>query len=292
MHGILTALATPFDADARLDVGTFEAQCQRQIDAGIHGLVPCGTTGETPTLSSEEWETVVRTAVRVAAGQVPVVAGVGTNATRTTIQLCEKAATCGASHGLLVLPYYNKPNPDGLRHHVRQAASVGLPLMLYHVPHRTGQHVAAPLLAELASMDGIVGVKEATGDLRYGVELMLATGTPVLSGDDFTFLGLLAQGGTGLVSVVSNVAPAATVAIYEAWTTRDTDLATARFQALLPLMSWLVQVSNPIHVKAALAVLGSGTAVTRPPLLGVAGPLPEAKVRELIETAEAAASRG
>ncbi|MEO0605551.1 MAG: dihydrodipicolinate synthase family protein, partial [Myxococcota bacterium] len=217
MQGILTALVTPFDAEQRLDVSTLEAQCRRQIEAGIHGLVPCGTTGETPTLSGEEWETVVRTAVRVAGGSVPVVAGVGTNNTRTTIALCEQAQTCGASHGLLVLPYYNKPNPDGLRQHVRGAAEVGLPLMVYHVPHRTGQHVPAPLLAELTSVPGVVAVKEATGDLRYGTQLLLATDTPVLSGDDFSFLGLLAQGGTGCVSVVSNVLPGATVAIYEAF---------------------------------------------------------------------------
>lgn len=290
MHGILTALVTPFDDDDRLDVAAFEAQCQRQIDAGIHGLVPCGTTGETPTLSAEEWETVVRTAVRVAQGRVPVVAGVGTNATRTTLQHCERAATCGASHGLLVLPYYNKPNPDGLRDHVRRAAAVGLPLMVYHVPHRTGQHVPAPLLAELASMEGVVAVKEATGDLRYGTELMGATSTPVLSGDDFTFLGLLAQGGSGLVSVVSNVLPAATVAIFEAWQNRDVELAQRRFRALFPLMTWLMEASNPIHAKAALAVLGIGGPRTRAPLLGFTSDLPETKVRTLVDAAEAANS--
>ncbi len=288
MEGILTALVTPFDEDHRLDVGTLEAQCRRQIESGIHGLVPCGTTGETPTLSTEEWETVVRTAVRVAGGSVPVVAGVGTNDTRSTVANCERAQACGASHGLLVLPYYNKPNPDGLRFHVARAAGVGLPLMLYHVPHRTGQLVPAPLLAELASIDGIVAVKEATGDLRYGTQLLSSTSTPVLSGDDFSFLGLLAQGGTGCVSVVSNVVPGATVAIYEAWRQRDTISAMRRFQALFPLMTWLMEVSNPIHAKAALAVLGHGGPTTRPPLVGLTGELPVGRVRALVDTAESA----
>jgi len=290
MNGILTALVTPFDEDHRLDVATLEAQCRRQLDAGIHGLVPCGTTGETPTLSDEEWETVVRTAVRVAGGGVPVVAGVGTNNTRTTVAGCERAATCGASHGLLVLPYYNKPNPDGLRHHVEAAAEVGLPLMVYHVPHRTGQLVPAPLLAELASLDGVVAVKEATGDLRYGTQLVTSTSTPVLSGDDFSFLGLLAQGGTGCVSVLSNLVPAATVAVYSAWEEGDTALARRRFHALFPLMSWMMEVSNPIHVKAALAVLGHGGPTTRPPLVGLSSDLPEGRVRELVALAESAAS--
>ncbi|MEN0067182.1 MAG: 4-hydroxy-tetrahydrodipicolinate synthase [Myxococcota bacterium] len=288
MNGILTALVTPFDEDQRLDVATFEAQCRRQIDAGIHGLVPCGTTGETPTLSDEEWETVVRTAVRTSAGTVPVLAGVGTNNTRSTVAFCERAQTCGASHGLLVLPYYNKPNPDGLREHVRQAINVGLPLMLYHVPHRTGQHVPAPLLAELASMDGIVAVKEATGDLRYGTELITATQTAILSGDDFSFLGLLAQGGTGCVSVVSNVVPAATVAVFNAWERGDHAEAIRRFQALFPLMTWLMEVSNPIHAKAALAVLGFGGPTTRPPLVGRSDDLPVTRVRALVDAAESA----
>lgn len=288
MDGILTALVTPFDEDQRLDVAMLEAQCRRQLDAGIHGLVPCGTTGETPTLTHEEWETVVRTAVRVAGGSVPVIAGVGTNNTRTTVAACERAAKCGASHGLVVLPYYNKPNPDGLRYHVRAAAEVGLPLMVYHVPHRTGQHVPVPLLAELASIDGVVAVKEATGDLKYGTQLLTSIEASVLSGDDFSFLGLLAQGGTGCVSVVSNVLPAVTVAVYDAWVAGDTATATRRFQGLLPLTSWLFEDSNPIHVKAALAVMGYGGPVTRPPLVGLSGELPTARVQQLVAQAEAA----
>jgi len=285
MNGILTALVTPFDEDGRLDVATFEAQCRRQLDAGIHGLVPCGTTGETPTLATEEWETLVRTAVRVADGAVPVVAGVGTNNTPTTVANCERAQTSGASHGLLVLPYYNKPNPDGLRAHLAAALEVGLPLVVYHVPHRTGQHVPAPLLAELASMEGVVAVKEATGDLRYSTQVLTATHTPVLSGDDFSFLGLLAQGGTGCISVVSNVVPGPTVALYEAFVTGRVGEAARRFAALFPLASWLMEVSNPIHVKAALAVLGHGTPTTRLPLVGLKGELPADKVRALVEAA-------
>ncbi|MEM6927682.1 MAG: dihydrodipicolinate synthase family protein, partial [Myxococcota bacterium] len=135
---------------------------------------------------------------------------------------------------------------------------------------------------------GVVAVKEATGDLRYGTQLLLATDTPVLSGDDFSFLGLLAQGGTGCVSVVSNVLPEATVAIYEAFVSGDRLSATKRFTALFPLMSWLMEVSNPIHAKAALAVLGHGGPTTRPPLAGLSESLPTEKVRALVEAVEAA----
>jgi 4-hydroxy-tetrahydrodipicolinate synthase len=281
MHGIHTALVTPFADDDGVDLPPFEALCERQIAAGIHGLVACGTTGETPTLEAEEWSALVASAVRVSSGRVPVTAGVGTNATRSTVRRTQAAAERGADLGLLVLPYYHKPNPDGLRAHVREALAVGLPLVLYHVPGRTGQRVSDALLGELASLPGVAAVKEATGDLRYGTDLMQRTTTPVLSGDDFTFLGLMAQGARGCVSVLSNVAPAQTVAVWSAHEAGRTAEATARFRALYDLVGFLFADTNPVPCKAALAALGLCTTRVRLPLAPHRGPLPTELVEAL-----------
>lgn len=283
MQGIHTALVTPFTPDGEgLDLPAYEALCERQLANGIHGLVACGTTGETPTLSETEWAALVKAAVRVAKGRAPVTAGVGTNDTRSTLAKIEKAAALGADAGLLVLPYYNKPNPAGLRDHVRRAAAVGLPLVVYHVPGRTGQHVPAPLLAELSSMPGVIGLKEATGDVRYGTDVMARTATPVLSGDDFTFLGLLAQGGQGCISVLSNVAPAQTVAIWDHHRAGRAAEAAAGLRALWELTTFLFAESNPVPCKAALAALGLCAPAVRAPLAAWAGEPPLALVQRAL----------
>lgn len=267
IHGVHTALATPL-ANGEVDVDAYARLCVRQVENGIHGLVACGTTGEAPTLTLDEWASLVSTAVQVGRTRpgVTVTAGVGTNCTRTTLERIEQATALGADCGLLVLPYYNKPNPDGLRAHVQSAAACGLPLMVYHVPGRTGQRVSASLLAELAEVDGVVAVKEATGDIRYGTDVARATTQPVLSGDDFTFLALLAQGGQGVVSVVSNVDPARTVAVYEhARAGRYAD-AQREFGLLWDLIGYLFSDTNPVPCKAALAELGLCRPDVRAPL--------------------------
>ncbi len=274
MHGILTALTTPFDAAGDLDLASFERCVERQLAAGVHGLVPCGTTGETPTLSADEQDRLVEVTVALAAGRGPVVPGVGTNDTRSTLQRTQRVAELGASAGLLVLPYYNKPNADGLRAHVRAVAQVGLPLVLYYVPSRTGQAVPAALLAELANLDGVVAIKEATGDLRYGTDLMARTSRAVLSGDDFSFLGLLAQGAAGCISVISNIDPVRTVAIYEAHVAGDAATARSTLMELWPLITFLFSDSNPVPAKAAMAELGLGSAAMRLPLAPWSGASP------------------
>lgn len=271
-HGIHTALVTPFAADGSLDLDTFEKLCERQIVAGIHGLVPCGTTGETPTLTDDEQDALIEVALRAADGQVPVSAGIGSNSTLITVRNAERVARLGVDAGLMVFPFYNKPNPDGLRAHVRAVAAVGLPLVLYHVPGRTAQTLPARLLAELAEIPGVVSVKEATGDLRYGTDVIAATSCPVLSGDDFSFLGLLAQGGTGCISVVSNVAPKHTVAVYEAFVGGELDEARRILMELWPLINFLFTDSNPVPCKAALAELGLCRPEPRLPLAPFSGP--------------------
>jgi 4-hydroxy-tetrahydrodipicolinate synthase len=274
MKGVHTALVTPFSADGTVDLDAYARLAERQIAAGIHGLVACGTTGETPTLERDEWRAILRTTVAVANGKIPVTAGVGTNCTRTTLANLEEAAGLGVDAGLMVFPYYNKPNPAGHRAHVAQAARVGLPLVLYHVPGRTGQRLSPSLLAELADMDGVVAVKEATGDLRFGGDVLRHTRTPVLSGDDFTFLQLLAAGGRGVISVVSNVAPAQTVSVYANHTAGRVAEAEVGLRALWDLITFLFTDSNPVPCKAALAALGLCSDAVRLPLAPYEGPSP------------------
>lgn len=158
MQGIHTALVTPFQADGTLDLGALRALVDRQIAQGIHGLVPCGTTGETPTLTIDEQEQVTRAVVQQVAGRVPVTAGVGSNDTRSAVANTERALASGATAGLMVFPYYNKPNPAGLRRHLDAVAAVGLPLVVYHVPGRTGQRLPADLVAELTNHEGVIAV--------------------------------------------------------------------------------------------------------------------------------------
>lgn len=271
MFGVHTALITPFLADGSVDYEAFELLCDRQVAAGIHGLVPCGTTGEAPTLTDKEWDQLVKISLATAGGKIPVTAGVGTNNTVTTVANCERALLAGAQYGLMVLPYYNKPNPQGLRAHVKAAADVGLPLVLYHVPGRTAHRLGHELLAELANFGGIVAIKEATGDLRYGADVFARTATPILSGDDFTFLPLLSMGGKGVISVISNVDPAGTVAVYEHFVAGRLDAATAAMYRLWELCEFLFTDTNPVPVKAALAELGLCLPDPRLPLGPFAG---------------------
>ena len=270
-EGVHTALVTPFTASGEVDRTAYRALAGRQIAGGVQGLVAVGTTGESPTVKDDEWAGCVEDALAVADGRV-VTAGIGTNDTRSTVKNAERAARLGAHAGLLVFPYYNKPNPQGLRLHVAEASAVGLPLVLYHVPGRTGQLLPAALLAELASMPGVIAVKEATGDVRYGGDLMRRTATAVLSGDDFSFLPLLGLGAVGVISVISNVAPAQTVAIWEAHRAGRVEEAAAGMRRLWDLCTFLFSDSNPVPCKAALAELGLCRPDVRLPLGPYQGP--------------------
>ena len=271
MHGIHTALVTPFAEGGQIDLQAYEALCHRQLQAGIHGLVACGTTGEAPTLSLDEQAELLQVALKAADGVVPVTMGVGTNSTSSTLKRIEAAAEGGAAAGLMVFPYYNKPNPQGLRAHVGEAVKLGLPLVLYHVPGRTGQRLPVSLLAELAGYEGVIAVKEATGDLKYGGELLIRTPTAVLSGDDFTFLPLLSMGGVGCISVVSNVDPQRTVAVYDRFVAGELSIARQEMHALFPLVEFLFSDSNPVPCKAAMAALGLCRPAVRSPLAPFGG---------------------
>ena len=271
MRGVHTALVTPFVNDA-IDEAALDALILRQLRAGVDGLVPCGTTGESVTLEPEEWELVVSRAVALGRGRAFVTAGCGTNSTRSTVKNVERAAALGANAALIVLPYYNKPNPAGHRAHLQAALAVGLPVVVYHVPGRTGQRLSLGLLTELCEMPGVIACKEATGDLQLGSDLIAATSVSVLSGDDFTWLPLLSVGGRGVISVLSNVDPARCVALSRAVTEGRWDDARALHHALMPLTRFLFSDSNPVPCKAALASLGLCKNELRLPLAAGASP--------------------
>jgi 4-hydroxy-tetrahydrodipicolinate synthase len=271
MRGVHTALVTPFVNDT-VDEAALDALIERQLRAGVDGLVPCGTTGESVTLEPQEWELVISRAVALGRGRAFVTAGCGTNSTRSTVKNVERAQALGADAALIVLPYYNKPNPAGHKAHLQAALAVGLPVVVYHVPGRTGQRLSLSLLAELCELPGVIACKEATGDLQLGSDLIAATSVSVLSGDDFTWLPLMSVGGRGVISVLSNVDPARCVALSRAVAEGRWDDARALHHALMPLTRFLFSDSNPVPCKAALARLGLCKNELRLPLAAGASP--------------------
>jgi 4-hydroxy-tetrahydrodipicolinate synthase len=264
LQGVHTALITPF-SDGAVDLDTFEALCTRQINAGADGLVPCGTTGETPSLDGEEWASLVSTAVRMAGGQVPVTAGCGTNSTATTVANISRAKAIGADAALVVLPYYNKPNAAGHRAHIEACCRVGLPVVLYHVPGRTGQRLDDTLLLELCQVPGVIAIKEATGDVALGQRLVRGD-VSVLSGDDHSFAALIAMGGSGVISVISNLAPRMTIALARAAAAGDRGSVVSLNHRLQPVIEYLFSDANPVPCKAAMSELGLCSNELRLPL--------------------------
>lgn len=282
--GVLTALVTPF-ADGQVDEPALRALVETQLAAGIHGQVVCGTTGEAAAMSEAERLTAIRVVVEQVAGRVPVIAGTGTNNTRDSVEMTEKAAKLGVDGVLVVTPYYVKPPQRGLVEHFAAVAGVGMPVVAYNVPSRTGVSIAPETAAALAELPGVVALKEASADLALDARIMQAVGDElqVLSGDDFTFLPLLALGGAGCISVVSNVAPAEFAMLYDLF--RKGELIAAReiHYRLLPLMGQLFNEANPIPVKAALAMMGQIGWDIRTPLSPLAEEARPALRKALVE---------
>ncbi len=268
--GCGTALVTPFTIDGDLDEAAVRRLVRRQIEAGIHFLVPCGTTGECPTLTEAERARVVRLVAEEAAGHVPVLAGAGGYNTADVIQAARAMAEAGADGLLSVTPYYNKPTQEGLYQHYRAIAqAVDLPIVVYNVPGRTGCNLDPATLRRLAEVPGIVGVKEASGNMLQIVEVCRSMPEEfiVLSGDDALTLPMMAVGGRGVISVASNEAPAEMAAMVEAVEAGRGREARALHDNLLPLMSVNFVEANPIPVKAALARMGLLTERYRLPLV-------------------------
>ena len=268
--GCGTALVTPFRRDGSLDEAGVSRLAKRQIDAGIHFLVPCGTTGESPTLSEDERVRVVELVVEQAHGRVPVLAGAGGYDTQEVIHTAKRMRRAGADGILSVTPYYNKPTPDGLVAHYRAIAeAVELPVIVYNVPGRTGCNVDPATLVRLASIPNIAGVKEASGNMAQMCEICASVPDHfiVLSGDDALTLPLMAVGGRGIVSVASNEIPAEMSRLADLAERGDFAAARQLHKRLMPLLQVNFIESNPIPVKSAMAMLGLLEEIYRLPMV-------------------------
>jgi 4-hydroxy-tetrahydrodipicolinate synthase len=270
IRGCGTALVTPFRKDGTLDLDALRRIVQFQLRAGIDFLVPCGTTGETPTLEHAEYLAVVRTVVQEAGGKVPVIAGVGGNNTRKLIDLAAEVSGLGIQGILSVAPYYNKPTQEGLYQHFRALAeSTHLPMILYNVPGRTSSNIEPATVARLSKIANIIGIKEASGSIVQQMEVLAAVPPSfrVLSGDDAFTFPLMALGGVGIVSVVSNEIPAEMTRLAHLLLEGKLEAARQLHFNLLPLMQVNFIETNPIPVKAALAMMGMLEEVYRLPMV-------------------------
>ncbi len=259
LEGTFTAIVTPFKSDGSVDLRALGELCEWQIESRIDGLVPCGSTGESATLSPEEHVSVIRHVVDVAAGRVPVIAGTGSNSTHEAIDFTRHARDLGADGALLISPYYNRPTQEGIFLHYRAiAAETGFPLIPYNVPARTASRIEPETCARMSRVPNIVGLKEAGGDLVKTAEAIAQSepGFAVLSGDDALTLPMLAIGARGVISTISNVAPQQTASILRAYLGGDLARARAVHNELLALMQALFIESNPIPVKTARHILG------------------------------------
>jgi 4-hydroxy-tetrahydrodipicolinate synthase len=271
LRGCGTALVTPFHQDGSLDDAALRNLVAWQVDSGIDFLIPCGTTGETPTLSHDEWLRVIDITVEVAAGRVPIVAGATSNSTHDAVEKAkEVAARPGVDAILTASPYYNKPTQEGqYRHFKAIAEAAGKPILLYNVPGRTGANIEPGTLARLAEVPNVLGVKEASGNITQIAEVLNAVPEHflVFSGDDAITLPVIALGGVGIISVASNEIPAEMAAMTKAALNNDWSAARSIHRKYLPLMQANFIESNPLPVKAVLAMLGRVEEVYRLPLL-------------------------
>ncbi|GJM02486.1 MAG: 4-hydroxy-tetrahydrodipicolinate synthase [Rhodomicrobium sp.] len=285
-HGSITALVTPFK-EGRIDEACFKTLVQRQVDEGTHGLVPVGTTGESPTLSHEEHKLVVELCIEVAGGKVPIIAGAGSNSTDEAIELAQHAETVGADAVLVVTPYYNKPTQEGLFQHFKAVNdAIKLPIFIYNIPGRSVIDMTPETMARLFELENITGVKDATGDLSRVPKQRAKVGHDFvqLSGEDATALGFNAHGGVGCISVTSNVAPKLCSEFQNACLKGDYAAALGILDRLMPLHEALFCESNPVPTKYALTRLGFGTGDVRLPMV----PLSEAGRAKVDAALEAA----
>ena len=258
LAGCGTALVTPFRTNLSIDEKALRQLVDRQIDASIDFLVPCGTTGESPTLSHKEHKRVVEIVIEQAAGRVPVIAGTGSNSTAEALDLTRHAKAAGATGCLVVSPYYNKPTQNGLLAHFNVIADVGLPVIIYNIPGRTGVNITPETMTKLTEHPNIVGIKEATGNLEQMTQDILLCGerATYLSGDDTLTVPLMSIGGHGVISVISNLVPRETTEMVHAALDGDWTRARETHLRLFPLCRAMFLETNPIPVKAAMAMSG------------------------------------
>lgn len=257
-EGISTAIVTPF-LNGEIDEPVLREIIERQIDAGVDALVPCGSTGESATMTHAEHSRVIEITVSAVRGRVGVLAGTGSNNTREAIDLTQRAKDAGADGALLISPYYNKPTQDGIYEHYKAIAEqTRFPLVVYNIPGRTGSNIAPSTLARLAGVENVVGVKEACGDIGQIAEVIdqCPVGFAILSGDDAMTLPLIALGGHGLIATTANVAPVQMTQLVRSCIAGDLPVARELHYTLMPLFDVLFCETNPIPVKAALSLMG------------------------------------
>jgi 4-hydroxy-tetrahydrodipicolinate synthase len=270
-EGVLPAIITPFqrNQDADLDEPGLRENIEFLVGQGIHGIVPCGSTGESATLSFDEHEKVIEITIDSVKGKIPVLAGTGSNNTAEAVRLTRAAKDAGADGVLVISPYYNKPNRSGLIKHYTKLADLDIPVVMYNVPGRTGQNMEPDLVAELAKHENIVGIKEASGNISQIsqiIELTLDEDFQVISGDDNITLPIMALGGSGVISVAANVAPARMVAMNDAFCEGDLEQALDLHFELSPLFRAMFIDTNPIPVKKAVELMGRAGGPVRLPL--------------------------
>jgi len=278
-EGTYTALITPFYRDESVDYDTLEQLVERQIEGGVDGLVPVGTTGESPTLRPDEHLKVIEQVVRVAAGRCKVIAGTGANSTAEAVELTLAAKAFGVDGTLQVTPYYNKPNDVGLVRHFSAVADLGVPVVLYNVPGRTAREIPISVVAELAQHPSVVSVKEAAGSVERVREILGVCSLEVLSGDDALAVPMMEAGACGVISVASNVVPEGVSSMIRAAREGRWEEARRLHEQWLPLFDDLFIDTNPIPVKAAAAMLGWVDEMYRLPLCEM-----EASLREQLRS--------
>jgi 4-hydroxy-tetrahydrodipicolinate synthase len=279
--GSIVALITPF-RDGVFDEAAYRALIDWQVAEGTQGIVPCGTTGESPTLDHAEHRRVVEVCIEHVAKRVPVIAGTGSNATAEAIALTRHAASAGADAALVVTPYYNKPTQEGLYQHFKAVAEAAdIPIVIYNIPGRSVIDLAVDTMARLAELPNVVGVKDATADLTRPIRTRLAIAKPFcqLSGEDGTAISFLAAGGHGCISVTANVAPRLCAEMHVAWAQGQVREAMALQDRLMPLHTALFCESNPVPVKYAVSLLNRCLPDVRLPL----APLAESSRRRVEE---------
>jgi len=284
LQGAITAIVTPFK-DGKLDETAYREHIEFQLKGGINGIVPCGTTGESATLSHEEHKRVVEACVDQVKKRVPVVAGTGSNNTAEALELTRHAQIAGADYALLITPYYNKPTQEGLYQHFKTIAdNTSIPMVVYNVPTRTSVNLLPETVARLAEFPNIVAIKEATGDLKQCAKIVELCGDKItlISGDDFTVLPLLAIGGMGVISVVSNVAPQDMAGMCAAFFKGDLKTAQQLHYKMWPLMEAMFYETNPTPAKTALKMMGKITGEVRQPLCPMS-PANEDKLRQVLK---------
>jgi 4-hydroxy-tetrahydrodipicolinate synthase len=281
LKGAFTALITPMKDNGDVDYEGFRALINFQIEGGIDGLLPLGTTGETPTLDEDEEEKLIKIAVEEIRGRVPLIVGTGSNSTKHMAIYTKRAKDLGADAALVVTPYYNKPNDSGILSHFEAAAAVGIPVVIYNIASRTGKNIPTPLMEKLARIPNIVGVKEASGDINQIRDVIGSIKLPaqaagrdflVLSGDDALTLPLMSLGGDGVISVISNLVPGKVAALVRACAAGDYETARKLHYELLPFFKAAFVETNPVPIKTALAWAGLPAGPVRLPL----GPLSKA----------------